>query len=192
MHAKLRGLSVRLLRDDSHLDDAAVARHLGFALSPGMPAVAAAAWLEGFLQGGGSLLVHDHVLLGLVGTLLSLNRIIPEKTRETARLVVRRLVDQLLGKLEQPTRQAVQGALSRSLRNRRPRLTEIDWHRTIRANLKNYQHEHRTIIPESLIGYGRRRRLCRWLLMNARVGRPRSLGITACARAGGTEGVCGC
>jgi hypothetical protein len=93
----------------------------------------------------------------LVGTLISLNRIIPEKTRETARMVVRRLVTQLLRKLEQPTRQAIQGTLSRSLRNRRPRLTEIDWHRTIRANLKTWQHEHQSIIPETLIGYGRRR-----------------------------------
>lgn len=93
----------------------------------------------------------------LVSTLISLNRIIPEKTRETARMVVRKLVDQLLRKLEQPTRQAVQGSLSRSLRNRRPRLTEIDWNRTIRANLRTYLHEHQTIVPETLIGYGRRR-----------------------------------
>ena len=93
----------------------------------------------------------------LVSTLISLNRIIPEKTRATARIVVRKLVDQLLRKLEQPTRQAVQGSLSRSLRNRRPRLTEIDWNRTIRANLKTYLHEHQTIVPETLIGYGRRR-----------------------------------
>lgn len=93
----------------------------------------------------------------LVSTLISLNKVIPEKTRETARMVVRRLVDQLLRKLEQPTRQAVQGALSRGLRNRRPRLTEIDWHRTIRANLRNYLPECGTIVPETLIGYGRRR-----------------------------------
>ena len=101
----------------------------------------------------------------LVSTLISLNRIIPEKTRETARMVVRKLVDQLLRKLEQPTRQAVQGALSRSLRNRRPRLTEIDWNRTIHANLKNYLPDHRTIVPEILIGYGRRRSSLRDLIL---------------------------
>ncbi len=93
----------------------------------------------------------------LVSTLISLNKVIPEKTRDTARMVVGKLVDLLMRKLEQPTRQAVQGALSRSLRNRRPRLTEIDWNRTIRANLKNYLHEYKTIVPETLIGYGRRR-----------------------------------
>jgi hypothetical protein len=96
----------------------------------------------------------------LVGTLISLSRIIPEKTRETARAVVRRLVNELLRNLEQPTRQAIQGSLSRSLRNRRPRINEIDWHRTIRANLKTWQPEHRSIIPETLIGYGRRRSSC--------------------------------
>ncbi len=93
----------------------------------------------------------------LVGTLMSLNRVIPEKTRETARMVVRRLVEKLKRQLEQPTRSAVQGALARSVRNRRPRMNEIDWHRTIRANLRNYLPEYRTIVPETLIGYGRRR-----------------------------------
>ncbi len=71
IHPKLRGHAVRLLRDAAHLDDDTVARHLGFALSPGMPALSAAAWLEGFLQGGGSLLVHDHALLGLVDAWLA-------------------------------------------------------------------------------------------------------------------------
>jgi hypothetical protein len=66
VHPKLKGHAVRSLRDAALLDDPTVARHLGFALSPGMPALAAAAWLEGFLQGGGSLLVHDRALLGLV------------------------------------------------------------------------------------------------------------------------------
>jgi hypothetical protein len=59
------------LRDASHLDDETVARHFGFALSPGMPAISAAAWLEGFLQGGGSLLVYDVALLALVDAWLS-------------------------------------------------------------------------------------------------------------------------
>lgn len=93
----------------------------------------------------------------LVSTLLSLNHLIPAQTRETARQVVRQLVDQLLKKLEQPTRQALQGALARNIRNPRPRLSEIDWHRTIRANLHNYQPEYKTVVPEKLVGYGRRR-----------------------------------
>ncbi len=92
----------------------------------------------------------------LVSTLLSLNQVIPAETRETARSVVRKLVDELLKKLEQPTRQSIQGALARHLRNPRPRLNEIDWHRTIRANLHTYLPEQEIMIPEKLIGYGRK------------------------------------
>ncbi|MCJ8279443.1 MAG: VWA domain-containing protein, partial [Rivularia sp. ALOHA_DT_140] len=39
----------------------------------------------------------------------------------------------------------------------RPRHNEIDWNRTIKANLKHYQPQYRTIIPEDRIGYGRKR-----------------------------------
>jgi Mg-chelatase subunit ChlD len=93
----------------------------------------------------------------LVSTIISLNRVIPEKTKETARLVVRKVVEELEKKLEGPIRQSIQGSLNRAVRNRRPRHSEIDWHRTIRANLKNYQPEYKTIIPEIRIGYGRKK-----------------------------------
>lgn len=93
----------------------------------------------------------------LVANLLSLSRVMPGQTRETAKIVVRRVVDELLRKLENPTRQAVLGSLHRAIRNRRPRHAEIDWHRTIRANLRHYQPGYRTIIPELRIGYGRKR-----------------------------------
>jgi Mg-chelatase subunit ChlD len=93
----------------------------------------------------------------LVATLLSLSRVIPARTKDTARQVVRRVVENLERQLAEPLRQAVHGALVRSVRNRRPRLREIDWHRTIRANLKNYQPDRRTLIAETLIGHGRKR-----------------------------------
>jgi len=94
----------------------------------------------------------------LVATLLSLGRVIPAKTKDTARAVVRRVVEQLQKRLEEPMRSAISGALDRSTRNRRPRLAEVDWPRTIKANLRHYQHEYRTIIPKTLIGFGRKSR----------------------------------
>jgi Mg-chelatase subunit ChlD len=92
----------------------------------------------------------------LVTTLVSLSRVIPAQTRETARQVVRQVVEDIERRLAEPLRQAVHGALSRSLRNPRPRLREIDWQRTVRANLKHYVPEKRTVIPERLVGYGRK------------------------------------
>ncbi|MER6839411.1 VWA domain-containing protein [Streptomyces platensis] len=91
----------------------------------------------------------------LVGTLLSLNKVMPETTKETARAVVRKVVEQLEKKLAQRTRATLTGALDRSARISRPRHRDIDWDRTIRANLKNYLPEYRTVVPERLIGYGR-------------------------------------
>ncbi len=93
----------------------------------------------------------------LVANLVSLSSVIPETTKDTARQVVRQVVDELLRKLAGPTEQAVKGALNRAARNPRPRYNEIDWPRTIRANLKHYQPEYKTVIPEKRIGYGRKR-----------------------------------
>lgn len=92
----------------------------------------------------------------LVATLLSLNRVMPNKTKATARQVVARVVQELEKKLGTPLRQAVAGSLQRAVRNLRPRHNEIDWMRTIKANLRHYQHDYQTIIPETRIGFGRK------------------------------------
>ncbi|MFD5184899.1 VWA domain-containing protein [Streptomyces sp. NPDC058372] len=91
----------------------------------------------------------------LVGTLLSLNKAMPEETKETARAVVRKVVEELEKRLASRTRTALTGALDRSARISRPRHHDIDWNRTIAANLRHYLPEYRTIVPERLIGYGR-------------------------------------
>jgi Mg-chelatase subunit ChlD len=94
----------------------------------------------------------------LVANLMTLSRVIPEKTKDTARQVVRKVVDELVQKLAAPTQQAISGSLNRSTRSRRPRHNEINWHATILKNLRHYQPEYNTIIPETRIGYGRRRK----------------------------------
>jgi hypothetical protein len=93
----------------------------------------------------------------LVATLVSLSSVIPARTRETARTVVRGVVQDIERRLAEPLRGAVTGALTRGLRNPRPRLREIDWQSTVRANLKHYQPEHRTVVPARLVGHGRKR-----------------------------------
>jgi Mg-chelatase subunit ChlD len=92
----------------------------------------------------------------LVANLIALRGAIPEKTRETARMVVRKVVDQLLARLEQKMTQTLRSALNRSQRTRRPRHNDIDWARTIRTNLRHYQAATKTVVPETLIGYARK------------------------------------
>lgn len=96
----------------------------------------------------------------LVATLLSMSRLLPEKSRATARAVVSRVVEQIERRIAERTRSAVHGALSRTARTRRPRRhADIDWPRTISANLKHWLPEHRTVVPDRLVGYGRRQNL---------------------------------
>jgi Mg-chelatase subunit ChlD len=95
----------------------------------------------------------------LVGTLLSLTKVMPETTKATARQVVARVVADVERRIAQRTRSAVSGALNRAARSRRPKLRDIDWNRTISANLAHYLPEHRTVVPERLVGYGRRQQV---------------------------------
>ncbi len=95
----------------------------------------------------------------LVGTLVGLAGVMPERTRATARAVVRSVVDEIERRVADRTRSAVSGALNRAARTRRPQLRDIDWNRTIAANLRHYLPEHRTVVPERLVGFGRSARV---------------------------------
>ena len=101
----------------------------------------------------------------LVATLLSLNKALPAKTQETAKKVVRKVVDELEKRLRNPLREAIQGSLNRASRNRRPKLREMDWNKTIKANLKHFQPELSTIIPEHFYGFGRKGQSLRHVIL---------------------------
>ncbi|MDK9501320.1 DUF5682 family protein [Streptomyces katrae] len=64
----IRGRAARLLLDDGRLPAGETARLMGLALSPAASPADAAGWIEGFAggAGGGTLLVHDERLLGLI------------------------------------------------------------------------------------------------------------------------------
>lgn len=96
--------------------------------------------------------------LHLVTLLVELNHLLPDETRATARQVIAQVLAQLEQRLSDRTRTAVDGALARANRSRRPRPGDIDWLRTVHANLRHYQPRYGTVIPERLIGFGRRRR----------------------------------
>ena len=101
----------------------------------------------------------------LVANLMSLSKVIPEKTKDTARQVVRKVVDELERKLANGLIQAVRGSLNRATRTYRPRPNQINWDRTIRANLKNYLPDRGTIIAERLVGHGHKRSSLRDIIL---------------------------
>lgn len=92
----------------------------------------------------------------LVATLLELKHLMPTATKETARLVVRKVVEALMAQLKYKTEQAIAGALHKQVRKRTQRWTDLDWNATIRKNLRHYQPTLGTIIPEVRLGFARR------------------------------------
>ncbi|MEL7122662.1 MAG: VWA domain-containing protein, partial [Bacteroidota bacterium] len=93
----------------------------------------------------------------LVATILSLNKILPSKTKATARLIVQKLVKKVEQQLKAQLQISISGAINRAVKNRHPKLNEINWHKTILKNIKHYQADLKTIIPEQLVGYGKQK-----------------------------------
>lgn len=101
----------------------------------------------------------------LIGTLLSLKGKIPEKTKDTARMLVQALVDELVKLLETDIRRAVTGALNKRQHSPLPSLSGLDWKLTIQRNLKHYDSERRIIIPERFYYFDRARRSKEWTVI---------------------------
>ncbi|MBP0578464.1 VWA domain-containing protein [Labrys sp. LIt4] len=94
----------------------------------------------------------------LVADLISLRSAMPDKTRDTARMVVKKVVDELMKRLAHATAETIRGAVTRGKRTSRPRYNDIDWPRTITANLRHWQEQYRTVVPERLVGHARQTR----------------------------------
>jgi hypothetical protein len=101
----------------------------------------------------------------LVGTLMSLSGRIPERTKETARMVVGAVVEEIKKKLEQKIRQAVMGALNRREHSPLPSASSIDWKWTIGRNLKNFNVDLQTIIPDRVYFFSRAQRSNNWTVI---------------------------
>jgi hypothetical protein len=71
IHGLVRGRATRLLHDGGSWDAEAVSQRVGRALTMGTPAAEGARFIEGFLAGSGTVLVHDVALLEIVDTWIS-------------------------------------------------------------------------------------------------------------------------
>src|SRR6185369_15038408 len=100
--------------------------------------------------------------LDLAAMVLSLKNLVPEKAKAAARDLVRRVVEELRKRLESQFAQAIRGALDRNRRSPFRSLPNLDWPRTIRRNLKNYNPELKTLFPEEISFFSRQRRINEW------------------------------
>ena len=115
--------------------------------------------LQALLQNP-KLLEEIDVDVNLVSMLVALSKLIPEKSKNVARALVKKLVDELMRKIQSKMIKAVRGALNRSITVRRPRHGELDALKTIRRNIQsqNWSPELNKLIIDELYGFGRKRR----------------------------------
>jgi hypothetical protein len=86
-HGRVQGRAARILHDSGHWAGHQVGQRLGRALSPGTPPATGAAFVEGFLAGSGTVLVHDSELRAVVDRWLS--SLTPQAFDETVPLLRR-------------------------------------------------------------------------------------------------------
>lgn len=94
----------------------------------------------------------------MVGTLLSLKNMVPDRAKDAARQIVRAVVDEIMKRMQSAIERAVRGALDRSRHQPIPSLPNIDWKRTIHRNLRNYVRDRRTIVPDQFFFWARQHR----------------------------------
>ncbi len=100
--------------------------------------------------------------IDLASMVLTLKNLVPEKAKAAARDLVRRVVEELRKRLDSQFAQAIRGALNRNRHSPFRSLPNLDWPRTIRRNLKNYNPDLKVLIPENISFFSKQQRQNEW------------------------------
>jgi Mg-chelatase subunit ChlD len=98
----------------------------------------------------------------LLKTLLTFRGHLQGEVLETARRIIRQVVEELKRKLETEIRQALTGRLNRFRHSPQKAAQNFDWRDTIRRNLKHYDTQRRQIILQQPRFFARNTRLLPW------------------------------
>lgn len=92
----------------------------------------------------------------IINTILQLQALVPDETRESARDFVKNSLEIIKQKLELNFYKVLQDHLDKKYTIRNPKVNAIDWKKTILINLKNYQKNIKAIIPDKVRGYSKK------------------------------------
>ena len=93
--------------------------------------------------------------ISLASTILMLKEQIPKRSKESVRAFIAKIVEQINKLLEADIRRAVTSAINRRQHSPIPSAAAMDFPLTIRRNLKNYNPELGTIVPEHFYFFDR-------------------------------------
>jgi Mg-chelatase subunit ChlD len=107
-------------------------------------------------------LPHLEKNVDLVATLVSMRGLVPDEAKETARAIIREVVEKLKKELETETRTAIYGALRRDRHSPLKLARNLDYRRTIQKNLKTWDRERRRLVPETISFFANQRKQRDW------------------------------
>lgn len=91
----------------------------------------------------------------LASTILTIRSHVPEKSKESVRAFIRKLVEQINKMLEGDIKRVITAAMNKQEHSPIPSARAIDFKYTINKNLKNYNSELKTIIPDRVFFFDR-------------------------------------
>ncbi len=103
--------------------------------------------------------------LQMASTLLLLKEQIPQKSKDSARMYIRKIVNEITKNLENKMVKSITGALNKKNHSPIPHLPSMDWKRTITKNLKNYDVQSKRLIPEKFYFYERNQSRKDWTII---------------------------
>lgn len=93
--------------------------------------------------------------VNLASTILMLKDQIPKRSKESVRNFIKKIVEEINKLLEADIRRAVTAAINKKNHSPIPSAAALDYKMTIRRNLKNYNQELQTIVPEHFYFFDR-------------------------------------
>lgn len=93
--------------------------------------------------------------VNLASTILMLKDQIPKRSKENVRLFIQKIVEEINKLLEQDIRRAVTAAVNRRKHSPIPSAAALDYKTTISRNMKHYNQELQTIVPEHFYFFDR-------------------------------------
>lgn len=101
------------------------------------------------------ILDHLEPDINLASAILTLKDQVPKRSKESVRTFIQKIVEQINKLLENDIRRAVSASVNRRRHSPIPSASAMDFSLTIRRNLKNYNPELRTIVPEKFYFFDR-------------------------------------
>lgn len=93
--------------------------------------------------------------INLAQTIMLLKEQIPQKSKESVRIFIKKVVDEINKLLADDVRRSVTAALNKRQHSPIPSASALDFKYTIKKNLKNYNESLNTIIPEKVYFFDR-------------------------------------